>query len=304
MAIPGGREAPIGSATMELQMSLKKRQRTLPIAMAGVAGMALIGGAVYAFLSLRTPPADPVQVARTGGSSPAEEGRRRFAAQGHRRLGGARSQGPQLRPAKANQIIAHVFLTQDLRDEARRLTAKAAQVEKDRLRFQEKKEPADWLARANALREQLIQIKALVDPLQDEAARHDDKAGELLKASKARVEKLQKAGDGTAVFRASAVYYASKGHETAERLADFYRKNPDDRKVLHDDTRAFRRSRGGGHARPAENQRRAAGQGCRRSGGRSQEGRQPAARAPIPGQDLPGQSRATAGQGAVRSCSR
>jgi tetratricopeptide (TPR) repeat protein len=120
------------------------------------------------------------------------------------------------------------------------MTVQAQQLEKDMKRLQDKKEPADWLSKANDLREQLIAIKEKqVDPLVAQAAAHDDRAGELLKSSKALVERLGVAGDGTVVFRASAIYYASKGHETAEKLAEFYRKHPDDRQVLHDEGRAF-----------------------------------------------------------------
>ncbi len=230
----------VGSQTMELQMSLKKRQRKLPMVLGILLILGLVGGGVALYLKTRVPGADPALVAADAKALAL------FKADDTESLKAAlaawkaiEAKSPDFVPAVANQLMAHVFLNQDLRDEILRVRGQAAGLESEMRKLMEKKEPADWLAKANALRAQLIEIKTQVDALQDEAAKHDERAGELLKLAKSKVEKLGQAGDGTAVFRASALYYAVKGHETAEKLADFYRKNPDERKVLHDDPRAF-----------------------------------------------------------------
>jgi tetratricopeptide (TPR) repeat protein len=192
------------------------------------------------FMKLHVPSADPALVAADGRAldllKADDEESIQKALDSWRAL---EAKAPEYVPLKANQLVAHVFLTQNVRDEIRRLTSVYGQMDKERARLEEKKEPAEWREKANKLREEMAHIKAQVDPLQDEASRHDNEAGEFLKSAKALVEKLGPAGDHGAVFRASALYYASKGQETTDRLADFYRKSIDDRHVLHDDDRAF-----------------------------------------------------------------
>jgi tetratricopeptide (TPR) repeat protein len=243
-AMPPPARAPaqplVGSSTMELQLSLKKRQRKVPVILGVLVVLIAVTVAVIVFLKMRTPPADPALVAADGKAwellKKDDPGSLEQAIQQWDQM---LAKAPEFVPARANLMVAHVLVNQDLRDETRRLLAQYQQLSKDLSKLEEKKEPADWRAKANGLREEMIKIKAVYEPLQQEASKHDEKSGELLKSSKALVERLGAAGDGTAVFRASALYYASKGQDATEKLAEFYRRNPDERNVLHDDVRAF-----------------------------------------------------------------
>ncbi|MGC4115365.1 MAG: zinc-ribbon domain-containing protein [Myxococcales bacterium] len=230
----------VGSSTMELQLSLKKRQRKVPVILGVLVLLIFVTVAAIMFLKMRTPPADPALVAADGKAwELLKRDDAKSIEQAIQQWDQLLAKAPEFVPARANLMVAHVLMNQDLRDETRRLLAQYQQLSKDLTKLEEKKEPADWRTKANALREEMIRIKAVYEPLQQEAAKHDEKSGELLKSSKALVEKLGAAGDGTSVFRASALYYASKGQDATEKLAEFYRKNPDDRNVLHDDARAF-----------------------------------------------------------------
>ncbi|MBI5543600.1 MAG: zinc-ribbon domain-containing protein [Deltaproteobacteria bacterium] len=238
--LPGMSGPLVGSQTMELQMTLKRRQRLLPVVVGVVVGVAILAGAVGLYFKLRTPPADSMLVAEDEKAllllKRDDEGSIAKAIETWMKL---EKTAPEFVPFKANQLIASVFVTQSLRDDLRRYTAQYNDLNKQREKLETKKAPADWLERAKKLREEMVQLKAKVDPLQDQAARQDETSSDLLKKAKTLVEKLGLGGDGPAVFRASALYYGCKGHESAEKLAEVYRTVPDKRAVLHDPQRAF-----------------------------------------------------------------
>ncbi|MBI5548546.1 MAG: tetratricopeptide repeat protein [Deltaproteobacteria bacterium] len=123
---------------------------------------------------------------------------------------------PEYVPFLANQLIASVFLTQELRDDIRHLEARYNELNRQREKLETRKEPADWLDRAKRVREEMSQIKA-----------------------KSLVKKLGAAGDAPAFLRASALYYGCRGIEAAEKVAEVYSTVPDKRDVLHDPVRAF-----------------------------------------------------------------
>ncbi|HCF62519.1 MAG TPA: hypothetical protein DFS52_31585, partial [Myxococcales bacterium] len=229
---------PVGSQTMELQVALQKSRRRVPLILGGCVLVAAIAGGVALWLKSQTPMPEPDIVA-------ADE-----AALGLLRKDDTKSllaaveawkeieaKSPDYVSAKANQMIAYLLLTQDARDEISRIKLKANQVEKEMARIKEKKATPDWHARANAKRDELIEIKNAHDPLVEQASEYDAKAGELLKASRTLVDRTKL--DAGVVLRASAIYYAVKGNESAESFAKRYRETLDERKVLLDEPRAF-----------------------------------------------------------------
>jgi hypothetical protein len=219
-------------------MALQQRQRRGPVLVLVVVGLAAIGLGAYFFLSSRVPKVAPVIAAADEAALDLlrrdDEVSLRKAIESWQAI---EAKAPDYVPAKANQIMAEEILTFDLRDEIRRLTAQYAAAEKEMKKHEEKKDSPDWPARANAKREELLKIKAKMDPLVDEAAAHDDRAGQLIKDAK-ELSKTQQF-DGASVFRASALYYALKTNDTADKLAKMYKTAEDPRAVLHDPQRAF-----------------------------------------------------------------
>jgi tetratricopeptide (TPR) repeat protein len=232
--------SPVGAQTMELQLSLKKRQRLLPIIVGVLVGAALVAGGIYFYLKTRTPPADPALVAEDGRALDLlrqdDEDSIKKAVDIWQSL---QVRSPDFVPPRANELIAHVFLNQNLHDDAGRLTRQAEQAQRDMVRVTEKKVGANWVDKANALRDEIIKIKEQVEPLQEAATKHDERANELLKSCAVLMGRLGPAADSSAVFRASALYYSVKGHDGTEKLAATYQKGADERGVLHDDARAF-----------------------------------------------------------------
>jgi hypothetical protein len=230
----------VGAQTLELQRVLRKGERRFPVLVASAAlGLVVIGGA-FLYLKNRTPNANPALVAEDQAALELikrDDEESLTTAISLLATTGARS--PEYVPVMANELMAHVLVTQDLREEIRRLQAQAAAAEQEMRQLEERKESPDWPNRVNAKREEMIKLKEQTDPIVDAASKHDERAGELLKASKALADRLGSAGDGAAVLRASALYYAFKGNESAVKLAESYRRSEDERKILHDPSRAF-----------------------------------------------------------------
>jgi len=229
-----------GSEALQLQRELAKPQRALPVVLGCIAALLLVAAALFAVLQLRVPAADPAVVAADAEAwelLKRDDGK--SLAQAIAQWEELEAKAPEFVPAKANLMVAYVLMSQDLRDETRRILAQHQQLNKNMERLREKKEPDDWREKVEAIREQMIECKKNYDPKQEQASRYDEKWSELHKVSKSLVEKLGVAGDAATIYRASAIYYASKGEAATEKVADSYRKIADERKVLHDDLRAF-----------------------------------------------------------------
>lgn len=229
---------PVGSQTMELQVALQRSRRRVPLILGGIVLVAAIAGGVAVWFKSQTPMPDPAIVAADDaalGLLRKDDTKSLLAAiEAWKEI---EAKAPDYVPAKANQVIAYLLLMQDAREEINRIKLKANQVEKEMARIKEKKATPDWHARANAKRDELVEIKKAHDPLVEQASEYDTKAGELLKASRALVDRTKL--DAGAVLRASAIYYAVKGNESAESFAKRYREVLDERKVLLDEPRAF-----------------------------------------------------------------
>ncbi len=227
-----------GSQTMELQMALQQRQRRGPVIVIAVLAALAIGGGVYAFLKTRPAKIDPAVLAADEAALDLlrrdDEASIKSAIESWMAI---EAKAPDYVPARANQIMAEELLVADLQDEIRRQQALYAKAEKEMKRFEEKKDYPDWLARANAKREEMIKIKSRNDPLQEEAQRRDERAGALLKSTKEQAKALK--FDAAVVYRASAVYFGLKNSENAEKLVNLYRPAEDERGLLHDPKRAF-----------------------------------------------------------------
>jgi hypothetical protein len=226
-----------GSQTMQLQLALKKSQMRLPVILAVAAALLLIAVAGVGYWKWHTPKADSALVAADQAAlnlmKRDDAGSIKQAIAVWQGIG---AKDPKFLPAQANQIMAYTLLSQDLGEEIRRLTAQAAIAQKELKRLEERRDTADFAKKANEKREELVRLSAQMEPLQEEARKSDQKAGELI----GRCKQLAASGpDGASAFRATALYYGMKHSDLVEKLAETYRKSADERGVLHDDKRAF-----------------------------------------------------------------
>jgi hypothetical protein len=222
-----------------MQLGLAQSRSRAPKILGAIGLAGILGGIAFAVVKNRAPSIDPELIAADGVAlelmkNDDEESLKKALEA----LVALEAKAPEYVAAKADQVLVNILLNRDVRDDIERLQAQAQVIAKDHQRITEKKEGADYAARANAKREELVKLNAAIEPLQEQARKYDERAAALMKqateaASKPHVDK-------GALLRGQAMYAAIKGMgEKAEKGAEIYRGHEDKQKLLHDDSRAF-----------------------------------------------------------------
>jgi predicted Zn finger-like uncharacterized protein len=236
ISLPGLSQAD-HAATAEFEKQLQSRGRGVWIAI--LVGL-VVGGTAFAFLTLRNRrpsiPAAAVQAHDDAMRALARDDSASLTAAADQ-LAQTASQYPTYVPAPADRVIALSFLEADLRDEIQVLDARYIKLDRERESIEKKEETQDWRARVKEKLDAMAAIKAKADPLKDKASDISTKLNEQLKAA-TQMTQVNAAEDPT-LKRAQAVYYAVKGDERAEKLANAYRDTPDVPKTFDDPNRAF-----------------------------------------------------------------